>query len=1338
MSEIVRSIVRKFWVGAAILLIALAALVQLGRMSTTYLGDYNKELAHYFSSATGMVVELGSVEGEWSGLQPTFKIRDLRLLDQTGKTALQIARADLQLDIFNSLRLFRPIIGELTLSEVEIAFEQNEEGRWWVSGMPASTSKVDSNLVIDDPFDIFLLGPRIRIENANLDFVFFSGHQSAIQVPVIDLENTAQFHRLSAGLTVAGREDAVHLIVEGHGDPRDKEHFSSNAWLRLHQLPTRRALDAIASFVGEEPISAHVDSAADDQTEAPNTGLLNFELWLSSAGEGGYSVDGRVDADSLPLDLERARPDLDRLGVDFNGFWYPDGRYSLSLLNVTVDDGQAIKPLNVQISRGGKSDALNIVADQLALGPWLDFARNHELLTGRAEDLLDTLSPQGQLENLVAVLPLDEPGEWKFSANLAQVSAQAWKAAPAVTQVDGYVQADQHGGVVDLNSLNGFSMHYPLAYKLPMVYTQAQGQVRWSLQPENNAIYVNSGLMNFSGEDGEAAAYFHVYVPWKKGSAESEMILQVGLKNSQVKYHEKYVPFTLPDNLERWLSQSLGGGNLLDGGFVYRGSLTRGAADRRSIQLFLNLQDAELNYHPDWPGLSEVDALLTVDDFDVMAEVVSGKLYDSSISDTLVRVGPNPAGKGSLLSLQGTLSGNASDGLRVLRESPIRKAIGASMDTWVLQGESLTSLDLSIPLVVGEPGMRQNVEVALTDATLDMLNLRLSASKVNGEVLFNDLEGLRSEGLSAELWQRPIDIAISSPILASGVRNTLIAIKGNVLIDSVSEWSRLPELKFLEGRSDFVAEVTIPANGSADYQALLKVRSNLEGAVLQLPAPFGKSAEEPVAFSLEAPFTTEGTVYDIHYGEFVHGLFAEQGGQLLRAGIALGEQASLPDKGVFALSGRTERLEFAAWNDVFKRYQTLTVGTRGASEGPSIQQTIDLSFGEFDYEGYVIDGLDLSGFREESSWQLNASSQMTSGKITVFDEATKPLKFDMDFLRLPVSEGDESVKSIDVLGGVDLMKMIAVSFSTQEFSLGSDSYGSWSFELNPDEAGVSITDLVGKVRGIDVGGAELGSGAIMTWRASDTGLHTTFHGRLGMRNLADTLVAWEQPVLLESKKAIFDADLSWSGSPANFQLNIIRGDLLMNVEEGRFNRAAGVGDNPLLRLIGLLNFDTWVRRLKLDFSDVVNSGMAYDKIQSKMHFEPGSLFLTEPLTVKTPSSKMQLAGTINLIDETLDTRLVATLPVGNNLSLWAAIAAGLPAAAGVYVASKLFEKQIDQLSSLSYSITGPWADPELKFQRMFDAKSAKQTGKTAESARDEARKEADELEAKELIPDPAL
>jgi uncharacterized protein YhdP len=66
--------------------------------------------------------------------------------------------------------------------------------------------------------------------------------------------------------------------------------------------------------------------------------------------------------------------------------------------------------------------------------------------------------------------------------------------------------------------------------------------------------------------------------------------------------------------------------------------------------------------------------------------------------------------------------------------------------------------------------------------------------------------------------------------------------------------------------------------------------------------------------------------------------------------------------------------------------------------------------------------------------------------------------------------------------------------------------------------------------------------------------------------------------------------------------------------------------------------------------------------------------------------------------------LVATLPVARNLPWVAALAAGLPAAAGVYVASKIFENQVDKIASVAYDIKGPWTDPKVKLKRVFDDK----------------------------------
>ena len=51
----------------------------------------------------------------------------------------------------------------------------------------------------------------------------------------------------------------------------------------------------------------------------------------------------------------------------------------------------------------------------------------------------------------------------------------------------------------------------------------------------------------------------------------------------------------------------------------------------------------------------------------------------------------------------------------------------------------------------------------------------------------------------------------------------------------------------------------------------------------------------------------------------------------------------------------------------------------------------------------------------------------------------------------------------------------------------------------------------------------------------------------------------------------------------------------------------------------------------------------------------------------------------------------------------AALAGGLPAALGVWAVSKIFDDQLDNLSSVSYQVTGPLEDPEIRTDRVFDA-----------------------------------
>jgi uncharacterized protein YhdP len=64
--------------------------------------------------------------------------------------------------------------------------------------------------------------------------------------------------------------------------------------------------------------------------------------------------------------------------------------------------------------------------------------------------------------------------------------------------------------------------------------------------------------------------------------------------------------------------------------------------------------------------------------------------------------------------------------------------------------------------------------------------------------------------------------------------------------------------------------------------------------------------------------------------------------------------------------------------------------------------------------------------------------------------------------------------------------------------------------------------------------------------------------------------------------------------------------------------------------------------------------------------------------------------------------------VSNNLPWVAAAVGGLPVAAGVFITSKVFEKQVDKLSSIIYSINGSWSSPKVIMEKIFNINTAGQ------------------------------
>src|SRR5690606_17289933 len=128
-------------------------------------------------------------------------------------------------------------------------------------------------------------------------------------------------------------------------------------------------------------------------------------------------------------------------------------------------------------------------------------------------------------------------------------------------------------------------------------------------------------------------------------------------------------------------------------------------------------------------------------------------------------------------------------------------------------------------------------------------------------------------------------------------------------------------------------------------------------------------------------------------------------------------------------------------------------------------------------------------------------------------------------------------------------------------------------------------NIRGSIRGVTISGVDdSAGGAKLIWQDSSVGVQSRFIGNLAAGNMAEVLRAWDKPDTLESQAARYQADLFWPGSPQDFSLVNLSGDMTLSIEKGSFKRDANAGDG-ILRLMSILNFDTLARRLRFDFSD---------------------------------------------------------------------------------------------------------------------------------------------------------
>ena len=1256
----------RWGLGACALVLVLTALyVSIGRELTPLIAEYRIEVQNKARDALGMPLTIGSLEGSWSGMAPVLKAHDVMVGE--GNSALRLDEVQVVPDVWASL-LNRDIrIARVQLNGLQLSLRQDQHGHWSLEGLPVQD---DQPLDPEQLLTQLQRVARLSVLDSQVTLEPYKQAPLTLTYVGLTLDVGASDQRLDARLTLPDGQP-VALSVSTQVQASRWRDGAAQAYVSLPQSDWAKWLPA--TLIAPWKVS-----------ELKAGG----EFWFNWSQGSVQSAVARLNAPKFTgAYAGRKAETIDNLALHA---WAERGKqgFNVVLDSLAMNLGKTRWETRMQLQQFAATDKeqarWHLQADRLDLTPITPLMDSLAPVPEAVAKVIDQLSVTGTLRNVLADYRPSATDDQKisFAANLEQVGFNATHGAPAARNVSGLISGDLGKGELRLDSKD-FMLHLDPIFAKPWQYLQANALLTWTLNKDSFTLI--APYIKVLGEEGKIAADFLIRIHLDH-SQEDYMDLRVGLTDGDGRFTPKYLPEVLSPALTEWLSTAIIKGAVDEGFFQYQGSLSHDAvAAARNISLFFKVHGAELAFQPGWPHVRNVSGDVFIEDSGVRIMASKGQLLDTQVRNVAVSIPHVPAGKVSHLFLDGDFDGGLGDGLKILQEAPIGTA--DTFAGWQGEGSLKGRVDLDIPLEKSvEPKIL--VDFSTDKARLKISEPELELTQLKGDFRFDSAKGLSGKGISARAFDRPITAQIFADGKPGRISTRVVA-SGQVGVKKLTDWLKFNQPIPLSGDLPYQLQLTLDGSDSQ-----LRVSSSLKGAVVGLPAPFGLAANESRNSVFRMTLQGAERRYWFDYGDLANLTFAAPNGKFEdgRGELFLGDgNPVLPASKGLRIRGVLSELDVAPWQALAERY----AGNDPGGSAKQLLSSADFKVGKLIAFGTQLDQVRLVMKRVAASWALQIDSKQAIGAVTLPDAKNAPIVVNMQTIRLPAPDpkvvADDNAP--DPLAAVDPRKIPALDIIIRQLYQGPDLLGAWSLNIRPNSRGISLTSLNLGLKGMLLegsGGWEGVAGNSKSW----------YQGRLGGGNLATVLKNWGFAPSVTSDNFHVDIDGNWPGSPAWIGLKRFSGTLDASLNKGQFVEVDGSAQ--VVRIFGLLNFNAIGRRLRLDFSDLFGKGLSYDRVKGVLNARNGVYSTSKPILMTGPSTNLEINGTLNMVTDQVNAKLLVTLPVTNNLPL-AALLVGGPAAGGaMFLLNKLIGDQVSRFASVQYSIQGPWNDPKITFDKPFE------------------------------------
>ena len=989
---------------------------------------------------------------------------------------------------------------------------------------------------------------------------------------------------------------------------------------------------------------------------------------------------------------------------------------------------------------------------------------------------------------------------------------------------------NQLGGKATLAMTNG-AIELPGFFDDPLIpLAQLSGDVQWQI--DGDRLAVQSSNLKFGNADAQGDAK----LKWKSSVADAAkgrsrfpgvLDLEGSMSRMQGPRVYRYLPKVMLPQVRDYVRDALVRGTGSNVKFKVKGDLHDlpfANASQGDFRISATMADVTLAYVPrsiaapntlPWPDLTGLSGEFVLDRLSLQLKGVTGRMAapassgsgsgasaggdsiagaglqitaaDGEIPDLLhgATVMVNAEGRGALTSILGIVNG-----------SPISLMTSQSLAQASGSGNADLRLKLKLPIgALEKSSVQGSVTLSGNDIQISPGTPRLE--RVRGVLGFSEA-GFGIANAQARMYGGDVTLAggtvgfagvLAAPSPAVGVPSPLIAARDSPDIVIRAQGTMTAEALRKSSELGFVSRMAQHAAGSALYSAVLGFRqgvselavsSNLVGMALNLPAPFGKTADAALPFRMEnAPLRDSpvgqtqdlmqidlGKLASIVYVRDVSGSEA----RVLRGSIAVGlagdESAPLPNEGVVANINMT-KADMDAWSKVLTQAagthliadETAVARTTlppepGAGTGPGgrasaastyLPNSLAVRAGELTVGGRKLTNVVVGGSRDGLTWRANLDARELNGyleyrqpsgagagrvyarlaRLTLAQASAKDVESLLDEQPVTIPALDIVVDNLE-LRGKRLGRVEIEAVNRGAAVVGRDG-GVREWRLNkfnviaPEAVFTATGNWASNIPSVSAqnqtaAGASVSPGSANA-KAGPERRRTVMNFKLDIQDAGELLARYGMKEVVRRGKGKLEGQVAWVGSPLGVDYPTMSGAFTVNVDSGQFLKA----DPGLAKLLGVLSLQSLPRRLALDFRDVFTEGFSFDFVRGDVRIDAG-LASTNNLQMKGVNAAVLMEGSADIARETQDLRVIVVPEINAGTASLIATVINPAVGLGTFLAQILLRRPLMEASTQEFHIDGSWENPQVtKVARKFGAPNASYAPDTAVENKSEVK-----------------